>query len=198
MNCHPERSEGPAFHATGEPRKSEVPFSLRPAACLLPPVTCLSRHLTHAPVQDIIRKSKTVRRLEEATPVGFIRSYWVPGFLSSDRKEESMRSVLTLGLVAILCIVASAQLPTSTVNGTVTDPQGAPVANAKVSIVSQATGAVRDTTTDSAGFYSVTNLLPADYTLRVETPTVAKAEIKNVRLEVGRASTVDVKFGISQ
>jgi len=72
------------------------------------------------------------------------------------------------------------------------------VANAKVSIVSQATGAVRDTTTDSAGFYSVTNLLPADYTLRVETPTFAKAEIKNVRLEVGRASTVDVKLAIGQ
>src|SRR6266850_2015065 len=109
-----------------------------------------------------------------------------------------MRSVLTLGLVAVLCIAASAQLPTSTLNGTVTDPQGAPVADAKVSIISQATGAVRDTTTDTAGFYSVTNLLPADYTLRVETPTFAKAEIKNVRLEVGRASTLDVKLAIGQ
>src|SRR6266403_1026456 len=109
-----------------------------------------------------------------------------------------MRSVLGLGLVAVLCIAASAQLPTSTLNGTVTDPQGAPVANAKVTIVSQATGAVRDTTTDTAGFYSVTNLLPTDYTIRVETPTFAKAEIKNVRLEVGRASTVDVKLAIGQ
>src|SRR5882672_3140934 len=109
-----------------------------------------------------------------------------------------MRSVLGLGLVAVLCIAASAQLPTSTLNGTVTDPQGAPVADAKVSIISQATGAVRDTTTDTAGFYSVTNLLPADYTLRVETPTFAKAEVKNVRLEVGRASTVDVKLAIGQ
>src|SRR5882672_6992427 len=109
-----------------------------------------------------------------------------------------MRSVLTLGLVAVLCIAASAQLPTSTLNGTVTDPQGAPVADAKVSIISQATGAVRDTTTDTAGCYSITNLLPADYTLRVETPTFAKAEVKNVRLEVGRASTVDVKLAIGQ
>jgi len=72
------------------------------------------------------------------------------------------------------------------------------VADAKVSIINQATGAVRDTTTDTAGFYSITNLLPADYTLRVETPTFAKAEIKNVRLEVGRASTVDVKLAIGQ
>src|SRR5260370_21232243 len=62
----------------------------------------------------------------------------------------------------------------------------------------RSTGAVRDTTTDTAGFYSITTLLPADYTLRVETPTFAKAEIKNVRLEVGRASTVDVKLAIGQ
>src|SRR5216684_8524763 len=109
-----------------------------------------------------------------------------------------MRSVLGLGLVVVLSIAVSAQLPTSTLNGTVTDPQGAAVANAKVSIVNQATGAVRDTTTDTAGFYSVTNLLPADYTLRVETPTFAKAEVKNIRLEVGRASTVDVKLAIAQ
>src|SRR5260370_32667455 len=102
-----------------------------------------------------------------------------------------MRSVLGLVLVVVLSIAVSAQLPTSTLNGTVTDPQGAAVAGAKVSVVNQATGAVRDTTTDMAGFYSVTNLLPADYTVRIETPTFAKAELKDVRLEVGRASTVD-------
>src|SRR5258706_8257182 len=109
-----------------------------------------------------------------------------------------MRSVLGLGLVIVLSITVSAQLPTSTLNGTVTDPQGAAVPGAKVSIASKARGAVRNTTTDSGGFYSITNLLPADYTLRVETPTFAKAEIKNVRLEVGRASTVDVKLAIGQ
>jgi len=108
-----------------------------------------------------------------------------------------MRSVLALGLVVVLSIAVSAQLPTSTLNGTVTDPQGAAVAGAKVSVVSQATGAVRDTTTDTAGFYSVTNLLPADYTVRVESATFAKAEQKDVRLEVGRASTVDVKLAIA-
>src|SRR2546425_6210311 len=100
--------------------------------------------------------------------------------------------------MAVLCCLVMgaaslvwAQLPTSTLNGTVTDPQGAAVANAKVSIVSQATGAVRETTTDAAGFYSVTNLLPADYTVRIEGASFAKAEKKDVRLEVGRAATLD-------
>jgi hypothetical protein len=108
-----------------------------------------------------------------------------------------MRSVLGLVLVVVLSIAVSAQLPTATLNGAVTDPQGALVAGARVTVVSQATGAVRDTTTDTAGFYSVTDLLPADYTVRVETSTFAKAEIKDVGLDVGRASTVDVKLAIA-
>jgi protocatechuate 3,4-dioxygenase beta subunit len=85
-----------------------------------------------------------------------------------------MRSVLGLCLVFVLSIAVSAQLPTSTLNGTVTDPQGAAVAGAKVSVVSQAAGAVRETTTDAAGFYSVTNLLPSTYTVGVESATFAK------------------------
>lgn len=108
-----------------------------------------------------------------------------------------MRFAVAFGLVVVLSISVSAQLPTSTVNGTVTDPQGAAVAGAKVSVVNQATGAVRETATDTAGFYSVPNLLPADYTVRVEAPKFAKVEVKSVRLDVGRASTVDVKLRIA-
>jgi len=109
-----------------------------------------------------------------------------------------MRWLLGLIFVALLCSALFAQLPTSTLNGTVTDPQGASVANAKVTIVSQTTGAVRETTADAQGFYTFTNLTPADYTIRVESPTFAKSETKNIRLEVGRASTVDVKLAIGK
>ena len=38
------------------------------------------------------------------------------------------------------------------------------------------------------------NVAPGDYTADVESPTFAKAEVKNVRLEVGHASTLDVKL----
>jgi hypothetical protein len=109
-----------------------------------------------------------------------------------------MRSVLVVGLVVVLSIAVSAQLPTSTLNGTVTDPQGATVAGAKVSVVNQATGAVRDTSTDTSGFFSVSNMTPADYTVRVMAPNFANYETKNVRLEVGHASTVDVKLKIAK
>ncbi len=109
-----------------------------------------------------------------------------------------MRSVFVLTLVAILSVAVSAQLPTSTLNGTVSDPQGAALVGAKVSVTSQGTGGVRETTTDTAGFYSVSNLVPADYTVRVEAAGFATAEVKNVRLEVGRASTIDIKLAVAK
>src|SRR5205085_3409414 len=104
-----------------------------------------------------------------------------------------MRRLLALAFVALLYCAASAQLPTSTLNGTVTDPQGAAVAGAKVTAVNQATGVTRDTTTDSQGLYSFANLPPGEYSVRIESPTFAKTELKDIRLVVGRASTVDAK-----
>src|SRR5260370_40402017 len=96
-----------------------------------------------------------------------------------------MRSVLGLGLVVVLSIAVSAQLPTSTLNGTVTDPQGAVVAGAKVSVVSQGTGAVRDTTTDTAGLFLGSGLLAAHYPGPGGNPTRPRAEGKGVLLGVG-------------
>src|SRR5436309_2093688 len=109
-----------------------------------------------------------------------------------------MRPLLGLILAVLLCSLVAAQLPTSTLNGTVTDPQGAAVVNAKVSIVSEATGATRQTVSDTQGFYTFANLTPGDYTVRAESPAFAKSEIKNIRLEVGRASTLDVKLAIAK
>jgi hypothetical protein len=109
-----------------------------------------------------------------------------------------MRCLLTLSLIAVLVVAAQAQLPTSTLNGTVTDPQGAAVANARITIISQGTGIARETTSDAQGSYTFANVAPGDYTVDVESPSFAKAEIKDIRLEVGRASTVDVKLATAK
>jgi hypothetical protein len=109
-----------------------------------------------------------------------------------------LRTVCCLLSCWFLCLGAMAQLPTSTLNGTVTDPQGASVANVKVTITSQTTGVSRDTTTDAQGFYTFTNLAPSEYTLRMEAQGFGTAETKDIRLEVGRVSTVDVKLALAQ
>src|SRR5260221_11518219 len=89
-----------------------------------------------------------------------------------------MRSVLGLVLVVVLSIAVPAQLPTSTLNGTVTDPQGAAVAGAQVVITSNATGLSKGTATGGDGGFDVADLTPGDYTVRVSVSGFATANSK--------------------
>src|SRR5437879_2222778 len=109
-----------------------------------------------------------------------------------------MRLLISGLLVLVLTLSVSAQLPIATINGTVTDPQGAAVVGAKVVVTSKATGLSRATATVADGRYAVPNLLLGDYTVRVTAQGFTTSEVKNVTLEVGRASTVDVRLAIAK
>jgi Carboxypeptidase regulatory-like domain len=98
----------------------------------------------------------------------------------------------------VLSLAAIAQLPTSTLNGTVTDPQGAVVVGAKVVIINTATGASREATTGSDGGFAVTDLTPGNYTVRVGASGFGTSEFKEIHLDVGRALTLDVSLKIAK
>ena len=95
------------------------------------------------------------------------------------------------------CLLTWAQLPTSTLTGLVTDPQGAVVVGAKVTVTNPATGVSRETTTGSDGHYVFPNLIPGNYDLRVEVKGFSPREFKNLHLEVGRSVTVDVPLQVA-
>jgi len=97
----------------------------------------------------------------------------------------------------ILSLAATAQLPTSTLNGIVADPQGAVVAGARVVITNTATATSREATTGSDGGFAFTDLPPGDYSVRVSASGFATSEVKDFRLEVGRASTLNVSLKIA-
>jgi len=101
-------------------------------------------------------------------------------------------------IVLVLSLSAAAQLPTSTLNGTVTDPQGAVVAGARIIVTSTATGTSREATSASDGGFAFSDLPPGDYTVRVSASGFATSEYKAVRLEVGRASTLNVSLKIAR
>lgn len=99
------------------------------------------------------------------------------------------------------CALTWAQTETGQISGTVLDPTGAAVPQAKVTARSLATGAVRSTTTDESGTFVLPNLLPATYELTVEASGFATAKRQlaiapgarigvDISLEVGRAETV--------
>ncbi len=105
--------------------------------------------------------------------------------------------VLGLFVFLSLCgIVASAQVETGQIAGTVLDQSGAVVPNASIAVKNLSTNFVRTITTSSTGAYLVTGLEPAIYQVTVTTssfkPFVAKVEVT-----VGSHETLDAKLSVS-
>jgi len=90
----------------------------------------------------------------------------------------------------ILSSVLSAQT-ISSITGTVTDASGAVVANATVTVTNDATGVKKTTTTNSAGSYNVTDLIPGTYTVKVENAGFQTSVLTGIGVEVAHAATVD-------
>ena len=83
-----------------------------------------------------------------------------------------------------MAVVASAQTFRGTILGTISDPNGAVVAGAKITVVNISTGLERTTTTDSEGNYTVAELPVGPYEVRVEQPGFTTALVSNVTVEV--------------
>lgn len=79
----------------------------------------------------------------------------------------------------------------SGITGVVTDSTGAVVQNAKVTITNVATGIVTHTTTSSAGGYTITDLIPGQYTVSADAAGFKKEVQSNVHVDVGTHATVN-------
>lgn len=72
-------------------------------------------------------------------------------------------------LLSLVCSAAAlAQNATGSITGTVIDPNNDVVANATITVTNKATGAVRKVATRGGGTYSVENLFPGEYEVKVE------------------------------
>jgi hypothetical protein len=90
-----------------------------------------------------------------------------------------------LGLSCLISMPVRAQVAGGMLSGTITDPSGAAVPNAQVSIKNSATGITRDVTTNSDGFYSAANLLPGSYEVSVSATGFNTEIKKGVVINVG-------------
>ncbi|HET6976461.1 MAG TPA: carboxypeptidase regulatory-like domain-containing protein [Pyrinomonadaceae bacterium] len=106
-------------------------------------------------------------------------------------------AIPSLLLISLLSITVSAQTFRGTILGTVTDPNGALVAGAKITVKNANTGLERSTTSDENGNYTVAELPIGLYEVRVEQSGFAMSTVTNVVVEVANERRVDVAMGLA-
>jgi len=122
-------------------------------------------------------------------------------------KKHSFRKAGATSILALATLIlGSATLPTpaaygqatatgGSIQGTVTDPSGAVVPNAKVTIKNSDTGVSRDLTTNGSGFYTAGPLIPGNYTISVTAPGFSQTDIKTI-VQINVATSGNVKLAV--
>src|SRR5215469_727137 len=87
---------------------------------------------------------------------------------ATNARRRSLLCTLMLGLMFLAGTRLLAQGITGTISGTVTDPSGATVSGATVTVRQTSTNTVHAVTTSDNGSFTATQLPPGDYTVEVE------------------------------
>ncbi len=109
----------------------------------------------------------------------FRQSQFYSGFLSS----------------LICAAIAVAQNATGSITGAVTDPNNEAIANATVTVRNKATGAVRKVATQGEGNYTVENLIPGEYEVRVEAQGFV-TQVQVLLVQVGTSATGNFSMAV--
>ena len=79
----------------------------------------------------------------------------------------------------------------SGITGTVTDVSGGVVPDAKVTATNTATGVASHTTTGSAGTFTLIDLIPGTYTVKIEKSSLKTVVLKEVHVDVASRASAD-------
>ena len=102
---------------------------------------------------------------------------------------------LFLALVSFTPVHAQ-QSASATLEGIVTDPQGAVIANAKLTIKNTAKGLTRELQTDETGVYRFAALQPGAYELTIGAPNFSETKRSGIVLTVGQKLNLDVTLAV--
>ena len=109
-------------------------------------------------------------------------------------KAIRLGSIL-LGIVSVASSLCLSQTATTSLRGTITDPTGALVPGAKITIVDAAKGATFSAVADSAGNYTFPQLPPAKYSITV-TAVGFGNQSKTAELLVNQPATINFSLAV--
>src|SRR5881396_747552 len=105
-------------------------------------------------------------------------------------------AVLTLISLLSTTVAAAQSKNTSEIRGTVTDPSGAVVPGASITVTSAGTGAVKETIANDRGEYRVVLLPPGTYDVRAENTGFVTQTRKGIAVTVGQTTVIDVQLAV--
>ncbi|HEY8225320.1 MAG TPA: TonB-dependent receptor [Pyrinomonadaceae bacterium] len=106
---------------------------------------------------------------------------------------------LTIGVlfvIAVAYLTAFGQSGTSTIRGTVTDPQGNVVAGASVTLANAEKNFSRTVVTGSEGNYLFNLIPPGSYTIQTESKGFKKAVVSDVKAQVNTPAEVNIRLEV--
>ena len=111
---------------------------------------------------------------------------------------RKMRLSVSLSLTTLLILhsISWAQSAYGNLRGSVVDQGGASIANAKITLLEEATGVSRSAVTGSSGEYVFANINPNTYTVVVEQAGFKKSERKGIVVGTQQYVTADVKLEV--
>ena len=89
-------------------------------------------------------------------------------------------------LIGFIILTAVSFGQTAELTGLITDPSGAPVPDAAVSVRNVETGVNTDTVTNTQGYYTVTHLNPGNYELTVQKSGFKALTRPGIKLDVAQ------------
>ncbi|MBZ5683110.1 MAG: carboxypeptidase-like regulatory domain-containing protein [Acidobacteriia bacterium] len=112
--------------------------------------------------------------------------------------RSSSRTVTWLFVVSLaFSSLIFAQTATTSLRGTITDPNGAILQGATVTLANPATGYSRTTKSGNDGVYQFLEVPPATYTLTVTSPGFATLKQDRVTLHVSQPATLDFTMKVA-
>jgi hypothetical protein len=101
-----------------------------------------------------------------------------------------------LVLVLAMSVRSAAQQGTAELRGRVLDSQGALLPGVTVVVRNQDTGMFRETVSNADGTYFVSGINPGAYEISAELQGFKKYSRRDVRLEIGKTTTIDVELAV--
>ena len=110
---------------------------------------------------------------------------------------RTTRGLLLAAMISLVGVSAHAQFRAS-IQGTVTDPTGALIPNAQVTLTDNATNATQTVASNSDGVYNFAQLAPDHFTITATAAGFTKKVLQNVTIIPEQANSINIQLALGE